>query len=44
MSLNVTMIRLRRDVVARLKQIGRKGESYTQIVEKLLDAVGDKFD
>jgi len=33
----ITMIRVRRDVVERLKSIGHKDESYSQILERLLN-------
>ena len=34
---HITMIRVRRDVVERLKKMGRKDESYSQVLERLLD-------
>ena len=35
----ITMIRVRRDVVERLKSKGRKGESYSQVLERLIDRI-----
>lgn len=35
----VTMIRVRRDIVDELKRLGRKDESYSQILERLIEKV-----
>jgi predicted CopG family antitoxin len=34
---DVTTVKLRREVVEALKQIGRKGETYSDVIERLLE-------
>jgi predicted CopG family antitoxin len=36
---DVTTVKLRREVVEALKQIGRKGETYSDVIERLIEAV-----
>lgn len=41
---DITMIRVRRTTVAKLKLIGRKSDSYSDIIERLIKKAGIKFE
>jgi predicted CopG family antitoxin len=36
---DLVTVKLRREVVEALKQVGRKGETYSDVIERLIEAV-----